>query len=165
MALFVRKIYIRAPISLAAWAWCIWGGQSAHSVEYVLKVLLLSRHELPFGVKNRATTNFTGCLPTVVSHDHLFLTLADSFQAVLLHPCVDDFDPMIIDNLLHVTISLFYMIHFAFENSPRVASDTPAANSKELGDFSIKGFRGCYGTPAVDNVALLVDQEFFKVPL
>jgi len=28
IALFVQKIYIRAPISLAAWAWCIWAAMN-----------------------------------------------------------------------------------------------------------------------------------------
>ncbi|KAF9778985.1 Yip1 domain-containing protein [Thelephora terrestris] len=28
VALFVQKIYIRAPVSLAAWAWCIWAAMN-----------------------------------------------------------------------------------------------------------------------------------------
>jgi len=36
VALFVKKIYVRAPVSLAAWAWCIWAAvnfQSGSKIE------------------------------------------------------------------------------------------------------------------------------------
>jgi len=36
---------------------------------------------------------------------------------------------------------------------------------EELGDFRIDGFWGGCRRPTVDNLALLVDQELFKVPL
>jgi hypothetical protein len=39
------------------------------------------------------------------------------------------------------------------------------SNLKELGDFRIDGLWGGRRRPTVDNLALFVDQEFFKVPL
>jgi hypothetical protein len=68
--------------------------------------LPLSRYELPLGVKNRAATNLAGGVPTAVSFLRLFRFLTDHFQVILLHPGVDDFDPMII--LFVLTILLFY---------------------------------------------------------
>ena len=55
-----------------------------------------SRCKLPFGVENRAATNLAGCIPTVVSDPHISRFLADRYQAVLLHPRLDDLDSMIL---------------------------------------------------------------------
>lgn len=32
VAAFVRLIYVRAPVTVAAWAWCLWGTFTLHNV-------------------------------------------------------------------------------------------------------------------------------------
>ena len=41
IACFVRIIYIRAPVALAAWAWCIWGKYTSILVVFLSPDLIL----------------------------------------------------------------------------------------------------------------------------
>lgn len=98
---------------------------------------MFSRYEFPFRVKNRAATNLTGRLSTAVSHNHLFPTLAHRLQAFLLHPRVDDFDPMIVYNIF-----ILHDRHISrWILSPTRLRISPGAGLEKLGNFGVHGFR------------------------
>lgn len=43
---FVHLIYVRAPIALAAWAWCVWGMAYVSPSKLLILILLSSRRQL-----------------------------------------------------------------------------------------------------------------------
>lgn len=64
---FVRVIYVRAPVALLAWAWCIWGGNILPSLWYVLKLKwILSIREFFRWHQNWAAKDFACRLSSAV---------------------------------------------------------------------------------------------------
>ena len=96
VACFVRKLWIRAPVALLAWAWCCWGEHRPclHSLpppsnpDHSLR-------ELPRRHKNRAAAHLASRVPPPVS-PKLSLTRnrLSGIQALLFHSGVDDPDPV-----------------------------------------------------------------------
>jgi hypothetical protein len=67
---FVRIIYVRAPIALLAWAWCVWGGcRSKRLIMPAHRNRVISVHEFPWWYQNRAAEGAIGCVPTLVSYE------------------------------------------------------------------------------------------------
>lgn len=56
-------------------------------------------------------------------------------------------------------------MYLELENSPRATSGVSALNLEKLGNLSVESLRSRCRSPAIDYLALLVNQELFKVPL
>lgn len=63
---FVRVIYVRAPVALAAWAWCVWGAPWFHSSPVVRANGANSFDEFLRRVEDRTAAHFTCGLPSPV---------------------------------------------------------------------------------------------------
>jgi hypothetical protein len=84
IACFVRIIWIRAPIALGGWAWCIWGENRTSSQINASNLMALDSICKFLGRnQNRTAEDSTCCISTFVSrHISLTLDLLDSLLAM-----------------------------------------------------------------------------------
>ncbi len=67
---FVHLIYVRAPVALAAWAWCVWGNMLFPGLSAGRRLTYRFVHsvcQLPRWYEDRASTHIARCLPSSVS--------------------------------------------------------------------------------------------------